>query len=267
MTSITSRVERVIVELGLSEQARRVFWGVKRRQVRGEMNVSVGDASATFHVPTYSTYRAVKGARNDEKAVIRELLSHIRPNDTVWDVGANIGTHTCLVGSILEGGEVRAFEPFEPNIDVLRKNIELNNTPATISPYALSNMDGTVDFTLPYSQSAGSQQGTLSGEYTNEHHVVETVTVQTRLGDDVVDETQPPDVIKLDVEGAGPQVLEGLTETIRTPGTRARLLAIEPHENWAEIRDILDEAGYDVFEPVYNTDSEQVRMWFVSLSE
>jgi len=56
------------------------------------------------------------------------LKKIIQLNDTVIDVGANIGYYTLIFAKLVgKGGMVYAFEPEPNNFALLKKNIEVNN--------------------------------------------------------------------------------------------------------------------------------------------
>jgi FkbM family methyltransferase len=61
---------------------------------------------------------------NDSESFLRGIL---RPNDTVIDVGANIGSVTLAAASLVgQQGRIIAFEPNPRVFKYLRKNIQLN---------------------------------------------------------------------------------------------------------------------------------------------
>jgi FkbM family methyltransferase len=73
------------------------------------------------------------------------LAAVLRPGDSFYDIGANIGFLT-LIGSRLvgQGGTVVAFEPLAENIQQLRKNIGLNRLEnVRVEPVALSSTSGS----------------------------------------------------------------------------------------------------------------------------
>ena len=62
-----------------------------------------------------------------EKTTIQFLKANVKENDVVIEVGANIGAHTLLIGSLVgNGGSVIAVEPTDFALKKLRKNIDLN---------------------------------------------------------------------------------------------------------------------------------------------
>jgi FkbM family methyltransferase len=87
---------------------------------------------------------------------IREILDtelvsqEVRGNMNVLDAGANIGYYALLEASLLDQGKVYAFEPDPRNVEVLEKNIEVNNLSDKIKlyPYAVGDKDSVQKFQL-----------------------------------------------------------------------------------------------------------------------
>jgi FkbM family methyltransferase len=171
------------------------------------------------------------------------MAEMIEPTDTVWDVGANIGAYTVLLGSNLSTGEVVAVEPHPANATRLRKHIAANSTPATVKEVALGDECGMTELAVLHSEQPGAQQHSYVSEYLDRTHQIATCEVPFMTGDGLVaDAVPPPDIMKIDVEGAGVDVLNGLAGELGT--SRCRTLFIEPHENSDEILTILDEYDY-----------------------
>ena len=58
-----------------------------------------------------------------ERPTTAVFLKHIRPGDTIWDVGANIGYYTCLSATLTgTDGRICAFEPNPQNFRLLTEN-------------------------------------------------------------------------------------------------------------------------------------------------
>src|SRR5262249_51802588 len=133
--------------------------------------------------------------------------SLVRPGDTVIDVGAHVGIYTLLFSaSVGPTGNVIAFEPSPDNVAYLRKHLALNNAGnVTIVNAAVAAQSGRARFAFGADSSTGhvSNEGTL-----------EVVTI--RLDDYITEARCRPSLIKIDVEGAEVEVLEGLADTLRT---------------------------------------------------
>lgn len=120
----------------------------------------------------------------------------------VYDIGANVGYYS-LMAAVVSGpkGHVYAFEPLPCNVEYLRKHVTLNKMTDRITVFdvAVSDKTGEAAFDLGASTSMG--------------HLAETGEIkvkQVRLDDMVASgEIKPPDYMKVDVEGAEYDVLNG----------------------------------------------------------
>ncbi|MFC7155708.1 FkbM family methyltransferase [Halomarina halobia] len=224
--------------------AREAYWRVLQPFVDDEVAVRVGRASASFPISTYPEYRVVNAIAGEEQPVIEALLDRLEPDDVFYDVGANVGTYTCLIGDALPGGEVVAFEPYPPNLASLRRNIEVNGVGATVQEVALSDSEGTVTFSVLNTRKAGSQQGSLVRDVSSDR--IDVVSVDAVPGDALVEagEIPAPTVVKIDVEGAAPAVIRGLWRSLSAD--HCRVVCVEPHGNTETIRDALSDLGFHV---------------------
>lgn len=136
-----------------------------------------------------------------DPAVARVLTTFLRPGHTFWDIGAHIG-YMSLLGSRLVGpvGQVHAFEPMPANVARLREGMRLNAvTNMTVHPVAVSDTDRLGVLSRHESTSMWSLvgQNPLGVQVT-------CVTLNAMLAS-----LGPPDLVKIDVEGAELQVLAG----------------------------------------------------------
>ena len=142
-----------------------------------------------------------------EQKEIALLCSLITPGDVVLDIGANIGLYTLAMSrAVGREGKVVAFEPDPDNLMVLRHNVQANHCENVIvAPCALG--DQTKEMNL---FQVDEQKGYQS--FADLGHTGKSVRVSMRRGDDVLRElgVDSPSVVKIDVEGAEPLVLEGL---------------------------------------------------------
>ncbi|HET6764933.1 MAG TPA: FkbM family methyltransferase [Longimicrobiaceae bacterium] len=130
---------------------------------------------------------------------------HVQPGARVLDVGAHVGYYT-LVSSVLAGptGKVWAFEPNPTNHAFLRRHVQINGRGnVTVVQAAVSDRPGTARFDF----GTGSGTGHLA-----EDGAIEVRTL--RLDDFCAEQGADPTAVKIDVEGAEMQVLEGAEQVI-----------------------------------------------------
>jgi len=148
------------------------------------------------------------------------LLSLAIPGTVVVDVGANIGLHTIpLARRVGSDGQVIAFEPDPDNYRLLGRNIEVNGIKNVVAyQKGLSSESGSA---LLY-QSLENRGGlSLCPEnVATSTHQVDHVAVEIVVADDVLGNLERPiSVVKIDVEGAEPLVLQGMKKILRrNPG-------------------------------------------------
>lgn len=157
-----------------------------------------------------------------EAAFDRRVQSRIRPGDTVWDVGANVG-HYCVIFSRLVGpnGKVVAIEPSPTSLPTLKDAIAGCRN-VTVEAVALSDEPGRLSFFL--SEGGDSVVEGLSRESVGANS--RETAVECVRGDTLAAK-HPPNVIKIDVEGFELETLEGVQETLRNPALHT--VAIEVH--------------------------------------
>ncbi len=127
--------------------------------------------------------------------------------DCVLDVGANIGYFTFLACAAPGSRKVWAFEPNPRLAAILRRNIEDNGLNAEAVEAAVSDVEGTADLALSWSDMSASLDGSFKGG-----PVTRSVEVRTATLDGFAAAKALPSsglLIKIDVEGHEPRVLAG----------------------------------------------------------
>jgi FkbM family methyltransferase len=121
---------------------------------------------------------------------------------TCYDCGANVGYFTLLFSKLVgPTGRVFSFEPLPANAQHLRRHVSMNRrTNVTVIQFALADYNGKTNFSTDGSESRIGPQG--------------DITVDCRTIDSLG--LPPPDVMKIDVEGAEILLITGAAETIRT---------------------------------------------------
>lgn len=147
---------------------------------------------------------AVHGYFNWRNVAIARAIC--RPGDTIFDVGANIGTETvCFSDIVGRSGTVNAFEPFPPNVEQLQRNAaQARNANITVAPVALGATAGELSFAAPPADNSGAGH-VIVGEAQSDGAVVVQCTTLDALGS----ELPRPKLVTMDVEGHEDAVLRG----------------------------------------------------------
>jgi len=192
---------------------------------RGRRSFTVNDITATFDTNHANVLGQTRGGLDRETAALSTFLDHLRPDDVVWDVGAHVGLYTVFAAAALnpDHGQVVAFEPYPPNAEQLRRNAALNPAPVYIYQLALSDDDGKTAFRHPDADTVGAGLPAITATGDG------ATRVDTARGDSLVAEgrASKPTVVKIDVEGAEPLVVDGLRETLA--GDACRVVLCEVH--------------------------------------
>jgi FkbM family methyltransferase len=172
---------------------------------------------------------------------LRAFKNAVSQGAVVYDVGANVGIYSILASlRVGPSGRVYAFEPLDRNLQHLRRHITLNNLlNCFILDEAVCNREGT----LPFSAAAwNSSMGRLSPDG-------EILVRSTTLDSCIYGEKgfAPPDIVKIDVEGAEFEVLEGASRAL-TEFHPTIFLEIHGTQLHVECRAFLHARGYRVEE-------------------
>jgi FkbM family methyltransferase len=148
-----------------------------------------------------------------ESCELDTLLSHNFQDDLVfWDVGANVGLYSTLFGLKYPNSKIVAFEPNLGIHQLLNQNFYLNGLiNYRIVEYALSNRLGTGDLLTQESRAgAGKLDLDSSNNKGNGIFLVTTGDEFLRLHPELI-----PNLIKIDVEGHEPEVIDGMLGIIQ----------------------------------------------------
>lgn len=181
-----------------------------------------------------------------------ELFSRsVRPGMTVIDGGAHVGLYTLLAGRALGNeGLVVAFEPDRYNLRALQLNVRRAGIAnIVVVPKALSNAPGTSTF-YEASSTIGSS---LHPRPDSRRQTVETTSVDAELRGRAVAEL----VVKLNVEGAESDALDGMRETIDRAAEVTMFIEANPP--------LLDASGTDVAALIAGLESDGFEVFYVDL--
>lgn len=172
-----------------------------------------------------------------ESDMQRLFAAEIRPGAVIYDVGANVGFYTLLAACLTGAhGRVVAFEPLPRNLRFLEQHLALNKVEnVEVIAAAVSDREGEGTFAeLP-----DSSMGRLAA--------AGKVRVKTIRLDDFLERGQfpLPDLIKIDVEGAEAEVLQGGAKLL-SAHRPIILLATHGDQVRTQCLELLAQLGYEV---------------------
>jgi FkbM family methyltransferase len=156
----------------------------------------------------------------------------IRPGDTVWDIGANVGLYTAIFAKATGStGLVVAFEPTAACFSELQGRFA-NNPQVLLKNIALGASDGSVLMAVDTNALAATHRVVADNSVGGG-----LVQVQVRSAAALVAEEPElfPRIVKIDVEGHEGAVLDGFEALL--PDQRLHTVGIEVHFG------LLDERG------------------------
>lgn len=175
-----------------------------------ERSVSSDIGGRTYRISSDDNYlNCIQG--KFEPDMVELFRSLIRPNDVIFDVGANIGCTSILFGGMAR--RVYSFEPSPTTFHFLKKNTraaKLDNVQIVNS--GLGKATGVFELTFSADNRSGGFVSNMISA--SEGHQVEQINIIK--GDDFVgdNEIKKIDFIKIDVEGFERDVLDGLASLL-----------------------------------------------------
>jgi FkbM family methyltransferase len=173
----------------------------------------------------------ITGQTQDERPIVRLLDRLMREGDVFFDVGANLGFYTFYVGPICgKSGSVHAFEPNPRLIPHLSRSIELNQTKSNIHLNAVAvGKKPNVHLPLYDPDRIGCSSLHLHEWLAKESMVqVPVTTIDSYIFKHGITKI---DVMKIDIEGAELEALQGMEETFRVCPPGVIICELMPFEN------------------------------------
>ena len=144
----------------------------------------------------------------DHKKILELIL---KKNMKIFDIGANIGYYALMESKLIgDTGRIIAIEPVPENINLLKRNLKLNNDKITTTmQIGVSAHSGKKQFSL-------SNHSNLGYLITNKTNLLNSknkkiITINTLTIEEIIKKTYCPDFLRMDVEGGETEILNNLS--------------------------------------------------------
>jgi len=141
------------------------------------------------------------------------LIKNIDDNSVFYDIGANVGYYSLLVKEISDSIEVHSFEPVPKTFEYLKKNLSKTQN-IFFNQLAFFNKESQIDF---YNMTEAGDSGCSTFNASRAKSLVgfKKIKVQATTLDKYCANHSKPTFLKIDVEGAESQVIEGGIKTLK----------------------------------------------------
>ena len=211
-----SRIAHIVGEkfyrLGMNINLRIMRSMLKRRGVKGY--ICVGPENAFFeldrmrflyHFAQFGVAGNIDSGGSTEPLTRAKLISLLAPGMVFYDVGAHEGLFTLDVRTRFPTVVVHAFEPL---VKSLAENLGLNNIDDVhVHAVAVGNRLGEISITAALRSSNYVSENSKQGD-------AKTVPMIT-LDSAIAEGAEPPDIVKLDIEGFELHALRGFETALR----------------------------------------------------
>lgn len=200
------RLASLLRKLGL-QQFTRVARNLIAKLFLKEIRVEVGchRLYGTMRDRSF-LYKLKEGSFEPE--TVRLFLEVIKPGMVVLDLGAYIGYYTLLAArQVGPKGKVYAFEPDPSSYSLLERNVRHNGHSNIVTIRKAVAREGRIK-KLHQHASDPTMNSLLARKGWETTVVVECISVDEFLGEEQVD------LVKLDVEGAELETLQGMAKTL-----------------------------------------------------
>ena len=179
----------------------------------------------------------------------------VKQDDIVWDIGANVGAYTLLLGKRMRSrggrGSIFAFEPESSNFYSLNRNIQLNQLSDIVTsvPLAFSRQFKLGEFFLSSNEPGSATHGLNTPESEGiEFLPTHRQGVLSMSVDQFVEMENAyfPNHIKLDVDGLEGEIIDSMSKTLSDTRLHSIVIEIATELSNGTIENKIIEAGFEL---------------------
>jgi FkbM family methyltransferase len=272
LKQITKRlINLIIAGLPKTLLGRYIHQEMITKIMRRNVEVFYRGHTLRYSVPNNLNDYRIKTFATKEPETL-EWIESFSPGGVLWDVGANIGLYSTYA-AISKKCKVFAFEPSVFNLELLARNIELNNLQESICivPVALSNKNGASMFKMSNTEWGGALS-TFGQSFGQDGQPLKQLFEYQTVGfsmDDILAllKIPQPQYLKIDVDGIEHFILRGGMSTL----ARVESVMVEINDAFSyqadESRALMEMAGLTLYKKCDINVLNQYNQWWIRPSQ
>lgn len=239
-----------------SEFYRKMSYRMGRELIVTE---SVGDLEIKFKTANDTEYFSrAKASYTCEKSTMHWIENIVGIDDTVYDIGANVGAYSLLIGARMKvgggKGTVYAFEPESLNFSSLNKNIYINALQDYVLPIPLAfgeKLDLAKFFLRRFEHGAathGLYRPESDGIQFAPAHIQGSIVMSVDEFSKLSDEVRFPNHIKIDVDGLEHTIISNMNKTLANPALKSVIVEVADNLDKGRIPAIFADQNFKLAE-------------------
>ena len=173
-----------------------------------------------FFTPSFISHWRAKTFYSKEKETIKWIDDFIiNKDDIFWDIGANVGNYSIYAAKKHSSLSVIAFEPSFLNLNLLSRNININNLEDVVSIIQLPLSHKKTHFQF-FNETSVSEGSAINSFVNTKENLNSNVRTRTQIlgtsGDELVMNRtlKCPKYIKIDVDNLENEILIGIEKVV-----------------------------------------------------
>ena len=207
---------------------------IKRGQLRKAFSLALHQIDHHINIKVLKKREVIRKVNNypmilnfDEEGLSRDLMIYrereigetevvkriVKPGMYILEIGANIGYYTILMGKLVgKNGKIYAYEPYPRSVDILIRNIELNNLTDIVEVYSSAvSTENTVK--RLYLGRASNVHSLINYKMDNSN--ADYIEVKTKdVREILVSAARKIDLLRMDIEGHERELFSRLNSDI-----------------------------------------------------
>ena len=207
---------------------------IKRMELKKAFLVALHQIDYYINIKTLKKGEVIRKVNNypmilnfNEEGLSKHLMIHrkreisetetvkkiVKPDMCILEIGANIGYYTILMGKLVgESGKIYTYEPYPPSVEILIRNVKLNNLTDTVEVQnlAVSSENTTRKLHLGKASNVHTLVNLKTGNNDANYIEVKTKDIKEIL----IDTNRKIDLIRMDIEGHERELFSRLSKDI-----------------------------------------------------